>query len=50
MINITFMLQKISSRFYVSETKLPLDLDYFTRFEGHNPTNDPGLGLFQRTY
>ena len=41
------MLQ-IHSRFYVSKTNVPRDLDYFERFDGHSPTNDPCLGLFQR--
>ena len=33
--------------FYVGKTQLDWDEDYFTRFTHHNPTTDPGLGLFQ---
>ena len=35
-------------RFYVSQTKEPWDFDYFERFDGHDPSSDPCLGLFQR--
>ena len=35
-------------RYYVSRTEVPWDLQYFDRFEGHNPRTDPCMGLFQR--
>ena len=30
-------------------TKIDWDVDYFSRFVDHDPTADPGLGLFQNT-
>ena len=35
------------NRFYVDETKIDWDVDYFSRFVGHDPNTDPGLGVFQ---
>jgi hypothetical protein len=36
------------SRFNVRRTTINWDVDYFTRFDGHNPNTDPGLGVFQK--
>ena len=32
----------------MDKSTLDWDVDYFDRFDGHNPSTDPGLGVFQR--
>ena len=32
----------------MDKTTLDWDVDYFDRFDGHSPSTDPGLGVFQR--
>ena len=34
-------------RFFVDDTKLEWDLDYFRGVKGHNPRTDPRMGVFQ---
>ena len=35
------------THFYVDKTRIDWDVDYFSRFDEHNPNTDPGLGVFQ---
>ena len=40
---------QVRTNYYVDTTKIDWDEDYFSRFVHHNPTTDPGLGLFQNS-
>ena len=31
----------------MDKTRIDWDIDYFSRFVGHNPDTDPGMGVFQ---
>ena len=36
--------------YYVDKTKIDWDIDYFSRFVGHDPNTDPGMGLYQNRH
>lgn len=33
----------------MDKTRIDWDVDYFSRFDFHNPSTDPGMGVFQNT-
>ena len=47
---IPYVIYQINSwtHFYVDKSTIDWDVDYFDRFDGHNPSTDPGLGVLQR--
>ena len=40
---------QVWTNYYVDKTQIDWDEDYFSRFVHHNPTTDPGMGVFQNT-